>query len=137
MGDKKKIMDINRKIKNVINKYTLLILCIVTVLVVFITSTICYGNQCVENSYVLSEIDDGTYAIYYETYSTVPAENYEMITVCFNNELYTFKGTVHVTYTDSEPYVIVKQYNFINSDEVHIFVPKGTIKFKDTVHVMD
>lgn len=130
-------MDIGRKIKNIINKPTILIICIVTVLIVFVVSAIRYGSQCVENSYVLSEIDDGTYAIYYETYSTVPADNYEMITVYFNNDLYTFKGTVHVTYTDLEPYVIVKQYNFINSDEVHIFVPKGTIKFKDTVHVMD
>lgn len=124
-------MDIGRKIKNIINKPTILIICIVTVLIVFVVSAIRYGSQCVENNYVLSEIDDGTYAIYYETYSTVPAENYEMITVCFNNELYTFKGTVHVTYTDSEPYIIVRKYNSVNSDEVQLFVPKGTIKFKD------
>ena len=54
-----------------------------------IGSYVKYVTAYTENTYSLSEIENGTYAIYYTTHSRVPAENYEVITLCFNDSIYT------------------------------------------------
>ena len=94
-----------------------------------------YGNRSTENTFQLSEVNDGVYAIYYNTHSRVPAQNYEVITVCCNGNIYTFKGSVQISYVDTKPYATVKQYNLVNSDEVHIYVPKGTVVYEESVNI--
>ena len=114
------------------------IVIIVGIISAFILSIICmirYGNQSTENTFQLSEVNDGVYAIYYNTHSRVPAQNYEVIMVCCNGNIYTFKGDVQISYVDIEPYATVKQYNFVDSDEVHIYVPKGTVSFEKSVNI--
>ena len=114
------------------------IVIIVGLISAFILSIICmirYGNQSTENTFQLSEVNDGVYAIHYNTHSRVPSENYEVITVCCNGNIYTFKGSVQISYVDIEPYATVKQYNFVDSDEVHIYVPKGTVIYEESVNI--
>ena len=116
--------------KKKIDKSTVIIIGIISAFVLFIICMIHYGNRSTENTFQLSEVNDGVYAIYYSTHSRVPAQNYEVITVCCNGNIYTFKGSVQISYVDTEPYATVKQYNLVNSDEVHIYVPKGTVSYE-------
>ena len=118
-----------------IDKPTVIIIGIISAFVLFIICMIHYGNQSTENTFQLSEVNDGVYAIYYSTHSRVPAQNYEAITVCCNGNIYTFKGSVQISYVDTEPYAIVKQYNVVNSDDVHIYVPKGTVSYEKSVNI--
>ena len=118
-----------------LDKPTIVISGIIAVFLLFITCMIHYGNRSTENTFQLSEVNDGVYAIYYNTHSRVPSENYEVITVCFNGNIYTFKGSVQISYADTEPHATVKQYNLVNSDEVHIYVPKGTVAYEESVNI--
>ena len=118
-----------------IDKPTVIIVGIVSAFILFIVCMIHYGNRSTENTLQLSEVNDGVYAIYYSTHSRVPAQNYEVITVCCNGNIYTFKGSVQISYVDTEPYATVKQYNLVNSDEVHIYVPKGTVAYEESVNI--
>ena len=118
-----------------IDKPTVIIVVIVSAFILFIVCMIHYGNRSTENTYRLSEVNDGVYAIYYSTHSRVPAQNYEVITVCCNGNIYTFKGSVQISYVDTEPYATVKQYNLVNSDEVHIYVPKGTVLYEESINI--
>ena len=121
--------------KNKINKSIVIIIGIISAFVFFIICMIQYGNRSTENTFQLSEVNDGVYAIYYSTHSRVPSQNYEVITVCCNGNIYTFKGSVQISYVDTEPYATVKQYNLVNSDEVHIYVPKGTVAYEESVNI--
>lgn len=118
-----------------IDKSTVVTIGIIAVFLLFIGCMIHYGNQYTEHKYSLSEMNDGVYAIYYNTHSRVPSQNYEVITVCCNDNIYTFKGSVQISYEDTEPYATVKQYNLVNSDEVHIYVPKGTVAYEESVNI--
>ena len=111
---------------------------ITTLIIAFFTFIICLIFICsktTEYRYDLQEVDSGVYAIYYNTYSRVPAQNYEVITVCSNNSIYTFKGNIQISYVDTKPYAIVKQCNLANSDEVYIYVPKGTFAYEESVNI--
>ena len=121
--------------KKKIDKSTVIIIGIISAFVLFIICMIYYGNRSTENTFQLSEVNDGVYAIYYSTHSRVPAQNYEVITVCCNGNIYTFKGSVQISYVDTEPYATMKQYNLVNSDEVHIYVPKGTVAYEESVNI--
>ena len=118
-----------------IDKPTIIIVGIVSAFILFIVCMIHYGNRSTENTFQLSEVNDGVYAIYYNTHSRVPAQNYEVITVCCNGNIYTFKGSIQISYVDTEPYATVKQYNLVNRDDVHIYVPKGTVSYEERVNI--
>ena len=80
------------------------------------------------------ELDDGVYAVCTNFVSNVPANNYEMITICCNGQIRTYKGNVSITYTDKKPYAIVKDYyNLVNGEEVFIYVPYGSVEFQSNV----
>ena len=117
------------------DKPIMFIIGIIAVFLLFVICMVHYGNQSTENTFQLSEVNDGVYAIYYSTYSRVPAQNYEVITVCCNDNIYTFKGSIQISYVDTEPYATVKQYNLVNSDEVHIYVPKGSVAYEECVNI--
>lgn len=94
-----------------------------------------YGNQYTEYRYLLSEMSDGVYAIYYNTHSRVPAENYEVVTICCESNVYTFKGDINISFTDEEPYLYAKKFNLVNSDEIHIYIPQDTLVYEESVNI--
>lgn len=111
-------------------------LTIIIGLIVIIGSLINYGNKYIEYQSTLYEMNDGVYAIYYTTHSRVPAYNYEVITVCCNGSISTFKGDVNISFTNDKPYIRVKQYyNIVNSDEVYVYVPQGTVDYQSSVDI--
>lgn len=77
----------------------------------------------------LQEISDGIYAVRQENTSRAPAYNYTIITFCADNgNVYTVRGSCQITFTDENPHVVWDEYNIINSDRVHLYIPQGTLK---------
>lgn len=94
-----------------------------------------YGNSSTTSEYSLRELDEGVYGIYTVVSSSIPAQNYEMITLCVDGTVRTFKGFVNIIYTDEEPKLILNDKNLINSDSMYIYVPNGTIEFSANVGI--
>lgn len=93
-----------------------------------------YTNWHEQQTYTLSEFEDGTYGIYTQVVSTTPSHNYEMITLLLNgNTVHTFKGNVIIHYTDGTPKAVVDDYNVVYGDDIFVYVPAGTIKFHESV----
>lgn len=114
-------------------KDKILVFAVLISFVVFLCWFTYYTEQYTETTYSLSEIDDEVFAIYHTVSSNVPAKNYEVITICCDGNLYTFKGDVSITYSDNESYAIVRRYNIVNGDEVHVYIPKGTVEYQGNV----
>ena len=88
-----------------------------------------YNNntQYDELEYTLEEIEDGIYGYYGVTVSSIPAQNYQMITVYYGGSIRTLKGDIKICYTNGEPKIHIKDYNIVNADDIIVYVPKGTI----------
>ena len=123
------------------NKKPVLIVVIVTIvfiilpIVLFVIWGIKSETEYVETKYNLSELNNGVYAIYYTTHSTVPAHNYEVITLNCNGNIYTFQGHVQITYTDNDPYVIYQKRNIVNADRMYVYIPSGSVEFQGSVYI--
>ena len=115
---------------------TYITLAFISVLVIAITiATITQFGSYTEYEYQLSEIQDGIYGTYSTIVSTVPAQNCDVITLCCDGQIRTFRGTVHITYTNHRLYVIYRDVGYHNGDELWVYVPAGTIEFQGTTGV--
>jgi len=95
-----------------------------------------HSNQHTEYHYSLNELDEGVYAIYYTTHSNIPSHNYEVVTLCCEENIYTFTGNVSISFTDEEsPYVIIKEYNMVNNDEIYVHIPSWTLRYAESIDV--
>ena len=88
-----------------------------------------------ESKYELEEIESGIYARTYHTVSTVPAHNYNVIEICIKGKVCTYKGSVDITYINENPYAVIMQNNLVNDDKVFVYVPKGTVDYRESVGV--
>ena len=111
-----------------------IILFIITVVLLVIWG-IKNETEYVETKYNLFELNDGVYATYYTTHSTVPAHNYEVVTLNCDGNIYTFQGHVQITYTNDDPYVIYQKRNIVNADTMYVYVPSGSVEFQASVMV--
>lgn len=118
-----------------INKITVVVIVISLLLVGLLTSLIVYGNQHTEHEYTLYEIQDGVYGTYSTVVSSIPAQNYTIITLCCDGAIRTFKGTVHINYTNGEAYAKHRNSNTVNADELWVYVPFGTIEYHGTIGI--
>lgn len=95
-----------------------------------------YTRKLRETRYELEEVESGIYAICYRTQSSIPAQNYDVITFCSNGNIYTFDGEVSVSYTEENPYAIVEDYvNCAHGATVYIYVPKGSVKRQENAGI--
>ena len=84
----------------------------------------------------IEEIQDGIYARYQSTVSRAPAYNYEIITVCVNGQLITYKGSVEFVFTENENRIeATEKLNMVNSDKVIVYTPKDSVKYLGTVGI--
>lgn len=120
-----------------IKKYKSCIIAVLIVILVLLSIIRWIGKQAEyhEIRYELGEIENGIYARYYQTVSIVPAHNYDVVEICVNGNMRTYKGYVSITYTDEMPYVVIMQNNLVNDDKVFLYVPKGTVEHKESVGV--
>ena len=119
----------NKKIKN-----TITIVAIVLILLGAISYFIYYASWSEEVSYELQNIDDdGNYAIYHTVSSSIPADNYEVAYVCFNDTMYTLKGNVSITYTNDNPHVDIIRTHLVYGDDYNLYIPKGSVIYEGNV----
>jgi hypothetical protein len=83
--------------------------------------------------YKLQEIEDGVYGYYNTVSSSIPAENYEVITLYFNGSLTTLDGNVTIRYTDTEPKVVWHYERIVHGSDIVVYVPKGSIEMRPNV----
>lgn len=100
-----------------------------------LTYIIVDSSQYTEYEYKLSEISDGVYGTYNTVVSSIPAQNYDMITLCCNSQIRTFKGDVYITYTDSDPYMLHKASKLVNADILYVYVPFNTIAYQNATGI--
>lgn len=88
-------------------------------------------------TYQLDELNNGVYAIYYTVHSNVPADNYEVVTLNCNGNVYTFKGNVWISYLkdNTNPYVVYEDCNIVYADKISVYVPEGTVEYQGSVRV--
>lgn len=114
-----------KKVNTIIMTATILIIITLTV------SLVSYGNKCTEHKFQLSEIQDGIYCAYNNVVSSIPAHNYDIVTLCCNGQIRTFKGSVNIIYTNSDPYVFYKNYNHrVNADILDVYIPFGSVEYQ-------
>lgn len=82
-----------------------------------------------EEQYALAEIESGVYAIKSQGVSTSSLCTYDMVELCIDGSLQTFRGAVAISYIEDGPYAVVETNGFKNRDEVHVYIPKGTLKW--------
>lgn len=94
------------------------------------------AGKAEETTVQLNELNDGIYAIYYTTHSSIPAHNYEVVTLNCNGNIQTFKGKVTISYTNYSPYAEINSYKYlVNADEIHICVPQGSVEYQMGVNI--
>lgn len=110
-------------------------ICIAFIVIYSVVDYLRKQSEYHESKYELEEIENGIYARTYHTVSTIPAHNYDVIEICIKGKVCTYKGTVNITYTSENPYVVIMQNNFVNDDKVFAYVPKDTIDYRESVGV--
>ena len=114
--------------------FVIVIIIIAIIVFLGVYKFLSYVEYTEEYSYELQEIKDGTYAIYHSVSSNVPSHNYDVITVCYNDQIHMFQGTVNIQQTNDKPYIEITAKPHINyGDEITVFIPKGTVEFADNV----
>lgn len=122
------------KLARKIMMYTLLI-CIAFIVIYSVVDYLGKQSEYHKSRYELEEIENGIYVRTYHTVSTVTAHNYDVIEICINSKVCTYKGSVDITYTNENPYAVIMQNNLVNDDKVFVYVPKGTVDYKESVGV--
>ena len=93
-----------------------------------------YASWSEEVSYELQNIDDdGNYAIYHTVSSSIPADNYEVAYVCFNDTIHTLRGNVSITYTNDNPRIDITWTHLVYGDDYNLYVPKGSVIYEGNV----
>lgn len=84
----------------------------------------------------IEEIQDGIYTRYQSTVSRAPAYNYEIITVCVNGQLITYKGSVEFVFTENENRIeATEKPNMVHSDKVIVYTSKDSVEYLGTVDI--
>lgn len=89
------------------------IIVIVAALILFLN----WANKTEKYECEIEEIQSGIYARYQSTASSIPADNYEIITVCINGQLITYEGNVEFIFVENENKIkVTEKPNIVHSD---------------------
>ena len=114
-------------------KNTIATIAIMLILVGTLLYFVHYTSWSKEVSYELQNIDDdGNYAIYHTVSSSIPADNYEVAYVCFNDAMHTLEGNVSITYTNDNPHIDITWTHLVYGNDYNLYVPLDLTIFKDT-----
>lgn len=83
----------------------------------------------------LQEYEDGVYARKTQVVSSIPAQNYVIVTVIGQDGVErTVKGICTIIFIDGgEPYAIIERYSLVNSDKITLYVPSGGVYYSNPV----
>ena len=95
-----------------------------------------WANETKKYECEIEEIQNGIYARYQSTVSRAPAYNYEIITVCVNGQLITYKGSVEFVFTENENRIeATEKLNMVHSDKVIVYTSKDGVEYLGTVGI--
>lgn len=95
-----------------------------------------WTNETKKYECEIEEIQNGIYARYQSTVSHAPALNYEIITVCVNGQLITYKGSVRFVFTENENKIeVAEKPNMVHSDKVIVYTSKDSVEYLGTVDI--
>lgn len=111
---------------------------LIAVLVLGLLSPVIYVIHCLSYKetleYNLYEINDGIYGYYNIVSSSIPAQNYEVITLYFGG-VYTLKGDVNIHYTNERPRLVWEKTKIVNGDTIDVHVPYNSIEIRPNMTV--
>ena len=95
-----------------------------------------WANETKKYECKIEEIQNGIYARYQNTASSIPAYNYEIITVCINGQLITYEGNVKFIFAENENKIkVTEKPNIVHSDKVIVYTSKDNIEYLGTVGI--
>ena len=95
-----------------------------------------WANETKKYECEIEEIQNGIYARYQSTVSRAPALNYEIITVCVNGQLITYKGSVKFVFTENENKIeVTEKPNIVRNDKVIVYTSKDNVEYLGTVGI--
>lgn len=95
-----------------------------------------WANETKKYECEIEEIQNGIYARYQSTVSRAPAYNYEIITVCVNGQLITYKGNVKFVFTENENRIeVTEKPNVVYSDKVIVYTSKDNVEYLGAVGI--
>lgn len=85
----------------------------------------------------LAPLHEDIYAYRQTMVSAIPAENYDMLTVCQEGgSIVTVKGRVQVVFNNEiKPYAVYVDSNAVNNDKLTVYVPSGSVEILVTQSV--
>lgn len=114
------------------------VLLMLTIIAGFVMTVVAWDDYLMTAEtieYELSDMGDGVYGIYTVVSSRAPAYNYDMITLCCNGQVRTFKGNVYIYYTENTYKLMLEDRNLVNGDSMYVYLPKGTIEYAQGITV--
>lgn len=112
---------------------------IIPIIVINIVALILFlnwANKTEKYECEIEEIQSGIYARYQSTASSIPAYNYEIITVCINGQLITYEGNVEFIFVENENKIeVTEKPNIVHSDKVIVYAPKDSVEYLGTVGI--
>lgn len=108
------------------------IIVIAAALILFLS----WANKTEKYECEIEEIQSGIYARYQSTVSSTPAYNYEIITVCINGQLITYKGSVEFIFVENENKIkVTERPNIVHSDKVIVYTSKDSVEYLGTIGI--
>ena len=130
------IADCQRKGIENMNKPFKIIIAIIVVNVVALILFLNWANKTKKYECEIEEIQNGIYVRYQSTVSRVPAHNYEIITVCIDGKLVTYKGSIEFIFTENENKIeVTEKPNLVRNDKVIVYTSKDNVEYLGTVGI--
>ena len=108
------------------------IIVIAVALILFLNRT----NKTEKYECKIEEIQSGIYARYQSTASSIPTYNYEIITVCIDGKLVTYKGSIEFIFTENENKIeVTEKPNLVRNDKVIVYTSKDNVEYLGTVGI--
>lgn len=83
----------------------------------------------------LQQYEDGIYARKTQVVSSIPTENYVIVTVIGENGVeVTVRGRCTIVFADYDrPYAVIEDYSIVNFDMITLYVPQGSVYYSNPV----
>ena len=111
---------------------TIVIVVSIVALILFLN----WANKTEKYECEIEEIQNGIYVRYQSTVSRVPAHNYEIITVCIDGKLVTYKGSIEFIFVENENKIeVTEKPNLVRNDKVIVYTSKDSVEYLGTVGI--
>lgn len=115
---------------------TIILIIVIAVNIVALILFLNWANKTEKYECEIEEIQSGIYVRYQNTASCTPAYNYEIITVCINGKLITYRGRVEFIFVENENKIeVTEKPNMAHGDKVIVYISKDNVEYLATVGI--